>query len=243
MKKIIKYTLIIIFSLSILISSCHKRIEIDTKYDSFNRVVGPEGDTINFYEYNPIDSISEVIVKLEIPEGALTEYIVFNMYEFYNDALWFDLYYIGMNQYSDFLYFVPFYESYGYNEHTGNSLEDHLSVEFNTSATVTYNFRDSIDNNAKLYRIKIPKMNEWGDETSDNIYVNWNYQGYPEGYYALDLQYIINSQWTEHDAYGTGELSFDHWEEVIDYNIINEKVTFEIQDTDYMYVMSGISEE
>ncbi len=246
MKKTIKYTLIIIFSFSIFISSCHQRIEIDTKYDNLNRVVGPEGDTINYYEYNPLDSISEVIVRLEVPPNALDSFVVFNMYEFSNEAIDIDLLYMGMENYSDFLYFVPFYESEGYNEYTTDSIDHHLSIEFNIPVTITYNLSFyEIGYNAKLYKIKIPKINEWGGEYADNVWVNWNYQGYPEGYDPLDLTYIINGRWTEYDAWGAGDFSFANWEEVTYYNydITNQKVTFNIQNTDYMYVMAGIIEK
>ena len=242
--KYIKITIGVILSLSILsimfsIPACHKRVELDIKYDSLMRVVGPDGGIINYYEYNPKDSLSVIAVKIEIPKEALDSFVVFNMHEYENQALYVDLSNLGMNQYSDYLYFVPFYESYGYNEQTNDSIGYHLSIDFNVPAKITYNLSFyNIPDTAKLYRIKIPKINEWGD--TDNVWVNWNYQGYPDGYDALDLQYIINGKWTINDAWGSGELSLYNWEEVplYTYDIINKKVEFEIESTDYMYVMA-----
>lgn len=243
--KYLKYTIVTILALNVLvllfsIPACHKRVELDIKYDSLMRVVGPDGGTIKYYEYNPKDSLSSIAVKMEIPQNALDSFVVFNMHEFENNALYVDLSYLGMEQYSDFLYFVPFYKSYGYNEQTNDSIDYHLSINFNVPAKVTYNLSFyEIPYNAKLYRIKIPEINEWGEV--DNIWVNWNYQGYPDGYDALDLQYIINGRWTINDAWGSGNLSLYNWEEVDDYNYdtINKEVEFGIENTDYMYVMAS----
>ncbi|MCD4793169.1 MAG: hypothetical protein K8R54_08055 [Bacteroidales bacterium] len=240
--------LILIFAFSL--SSCHKRIELEEDYADYRRVIGPEGGIINYYEYNPQDEISEVIVSLEIPENALDSFVVFNMYEFDDEAAYVDLYNIGMETNSEFLYFVPFYESYGYNEHTVNTKDYHLSIDFNIPVTVTYNLSFYyIGDSAKLWRIKIPKiteevddqgnfLNEWGQ--IDNVWVNWNYQGYPDGYDKLDLTYLVNGRWTESEYWGEGDLSLDNWEEVpgLIYDKTNETVTFDIDNTDYMYVMA-----
>ncbi len=231
---------IITLSLIFTIPACHTRTELDIKYDSLMRVVGPEGGIIKYYEYNPKDSLSVIAVKMEIPEGALDSFIVFNMHEFEDDALYVDLSYLGIEQFSDFLYFVPFYESYGYNEQTNDNTDYHLSIDFNTPAKVTFNLNFyNVPDTAKLYKIKIPRINEWGE--TDNIWVNWNYQGYPDGYDVLDLQYIINGKWTIEDAWGSGNLSLNNWEEVIDYDFdtTNRTVQFEIENTDYLYVMAA----
>ena len=231
--------LILIFAFSL--SSCHKRIELEEDYADYRRVIGPEGGIINYYEYNPQDEISEVIVSLEIPEDALDSFVVFNMYEFHDDAADVDLYNIGMETYSEFLYFVPFYESYGYNEQTVNTTDYHLSIDFNKPVTVTYNLSFYyIGEEAQLYRIKIPRLDEWGSGEANNIWVNWNYQGYPDGYDKLDLTYLVNGRWTESEYWGEGDLSLDNWEEVpgLIYDKTNETVTFDIDNTDYMYVMA-----
>lgn len=242
--KFLKYLISIViiitlFSFLFSLPSCHKRVDLDVKYDSLMRVVGSEGGIINYFEYNPEDSISVVAVKVEVPENSLDSFVVFNMHEFEDEALNVDMAYAGMEQYSDFLYFVPFYKSYGYNEQTNDSIDYHLSIDFNIPAKVTYNLSFyEIPDNAKLYRIKIPKINEWG--TEDNIWVNWNYQGYPNGYDALDLKYIISGKWNEYDAWGSGEISLVNWEEVLgfNYDFANKSVSFYIDNTDYLYVMA-----
>ena len=74
--------------------SCHKRTILEDDYSDFRRVIGPEGGEINFYEYNPQDSISEVLVKMVFPENALDSFVVFNMYEFEDEAVYVDLLYL-----------------------------------------------------------------------------------------------------------------------------------------------------
>ena len=97
---------------------------------------------------------------------------------------------------------------------------------------------------AVLYKINIPAKNEWGTGVENNMWINYNNQGYPNGYNEQDLMYIINGRWTENYSWGTGSLSFDNWEEVSDYSydISNKTVSFQINDTDYIYVMAVDSE-
>ncbi len=70
--------------------------------------------------------------------------------------------------------------------------------------------------------------------------MNWNLQGYPDGYDNLDLTYLINGRWTNIFDWGSGSLSLDNWElvSVYEFDIINKTVSFEINNTDYMYVMA-----
>jgi hypothetical protein len=242
-----KYHLFIIIGVvAMMLYSCHQRYEPVYDYSDFRRVIGPEGGVINFFEYNPEDSIPNVILKMEFPQGALDSLVVFNMYEFYDDQTYIDLYLLNLIQYSDFLYLIPFYESFGYNN-VDTTLQDeidyHLSINFNQPVKITYKIREyGYDPNAKLYRIPIPKLNDpaW----DDNVWVNWNNQGYADGYYQLDLVYLITGRWTQNDPWGTGTPSLYNWEELpaesYTYNTSDSTVTFNINNTDYIYSMGSL---
>jgi len=242
-----KYLLSVILIIVLcFLFSCHKRTILDEDYSDFRRVIGPEGGVINFYEYNPEVSIPDVLVKMEFPKNALDSFVVFNMYEFYDDAVYHELYDLDRIAITQFLYFVPFYESYGYNEHTVNTPDYHLSIDFNIPVTVTYNVnnyllgKSTFSYDAKLYKIKIPRLNEWGIEFDDNIWIKWNYQRYPDGYDDTDIFYLITGRWTEESDWGYGEVSLANWEEVdaFYYNGMEGTVRFNINNTDYIYVMA-----
>lgn len=251
-----KIQISLLFILIFSFSACYEYPELtDIQYEDYIRVIGPEGGTINFYANYENDSIEDILVRMEFPEDALDSLVVFNMYEFEDEAVFVDLDYLGRLQQTEFLYFVPFYESYGYIEHpdiTELLRNQHLSIDFNSAVTVTYNlnFYD-VDIDAKLYRIRIPRVtefvdingepyNEWGQ--LDNVWVNWNLQGYPDGYDNLDLTYLINGRWTNILDWGSGQLSLDNWEELApdayQYDFINNIVSFDIYNTDYLYVMA-----
>jgi len=253
--KIIKHNtyskyLILLIILILTISACYQYPELDDiQYEDYRRIIGPEGGIINFYKNYENDSIKDVLVKMEFPEDALDDFIVFNMYEFFDEPTHHELDNMSLEQYSYFLYFVPFYESDGYNEHSQGDTNQHISINFNLPVTVTYNFSkyeyyvEEINNIdiAKLYRIKIPAENEW---EMNNVWIRWNLQGYPDGYSDIDLIYLITGKWTESISWGTGELSLSNWEEVTEYtyNNIDQTVVFDINNTDYMYVMAYFME-
>ncbi|MCF6365321.1 MAG: hypothetical protein L3J35_03880 [Bacteroidales bacterium] len=251
--KYINYIFLLISFL--FLSSCYEYPELtDIQYEDYRRVIGPEGGIINFYQNYENDSIKNVLVKMDFPKNALDSFVVFNMYEFYDEAVFVDLDYMGRLQQTKFLYFVPFYESYGYIQHTETDslIDRHLSIDFNSPVTISYNLNFyQVDNDAKLYRIKIPRVtdtlnqngdnyNEWGQ--LDNVWVNWNLQGYPDGYDNLDLTYLINGRWTSNYIWGSGPLSLDNWEEfapdAFQYDSVGKIVSFDIYNTDYMYVMA-----
>jgi len=234
------------------VTGCYKYPEFnDLTYKEYQRVIGPEGGIINFYNNYNNDSIKDLVVKMNFPKNAVHSILVFNMYEFYDVVTYNNLYSnLNTDQFSDFLYFVPFYESEGYKPEINDStnidsaIQKHTSINFNSPVTITYynKFYEGIPDTAKLYRIKIPAEDEWGEE--NNVWVKYNYQGYPIGYDDIDLIYLINGRWTENDTWGTGNLSHANWEEVNNYtlNISDQSVTFEIDNTDYMYVMAVISQ-
>jgi hypothetical protein len=162
---------------------------------------------------------------------------------------------------SRFLYFVPFYESDGYRERGQLDLSYHLSIGFKKPVTVTYNFladRSALslsnwqeaslyheyykktNRSYHLYRIKIPKLDEWGE--GNNIYVNWNNQGYPDGYDRTDLYYIISGLWSSISEWGKGYISLENWEPVPNFTLDagSNSVQFEITNTDYIYVLSRV---
>jgi len=236
------YLFLLLVGLSIQFYSCHQRVVPEYEYDDFRRVIGPEGGVINFYEYNPEDSIPNVLLKMEFPENALDSLVVFNMYEFYDEQTNLDLSNLNMLEYSDFLYLIPFYESFGYNNDTTlqGGTDYHLSIDFNQPVTLTYKIREwEYDPNNKLFRIPIPKLNDptWGE----NVWVHWNQQGYADGYYELDLIYLITGRWTEFSSWGMGTPSLSNWEELpigsYTYNSSDSTVTFNINNTDYIYAM------
>lgn len=234
-----------------VISGCYKYPEFDDiSYNDYKRVIGSEGGVINFYRNYQNDSIKEIAVKMEFPKNAVDTLIVFNMYEFFDYATYNELNTnLFTEEYSDFLYFVPFYESEGYKPEINDStnidstIQKHTSIDFNVPVTITYynSFYEGIPDTARLYRIKIPAENEWGVE--NNVWVKYNYQGYPDGYDNIDLIYLINGKWTETVTWGTGNLSLTNWEEVSDYtfDINDNSVSFTINNTDYMYVMAVIA--
>lgn len=245
--KYLKQSILLI--LIIGFTSCYEYPELsDIHYDEYRRVIGPDGGTINFYENYEDDSIKDIIVKMDFPVGALDSFVVFNMHEFNDTFAENDLYNLEMFINTQFLYFIPFYESDGYNEHAQEDIDYHLSLNFNDSVSITYNLNNyfSIDNNTiseesilsgdtKLYRIKIPALDEW----EENIWVNWNIQGYPDGYDNIDLVYLITGRWTELSGWSNGDLSLENWMDDVKYSYDSENktITFKIKDTDYMYVM------
>ena len=246
----------------LLFQSCQKEPDFTNfNYETYNRVVGPDGGRIDFYGNYADDNSNNVLVSLDVPQGALDSMMVFNMYQFEDYELVLQM----KNGYAEigskFLYFVPFYESDGYHERGQLDLGYHLSLDFNSPVAVTYNFLadggglsaetwqeaelyhdhyKKTNRSYRLYRIKIPKLDEWGEE--DNIYVNWNNQGYPEGYDRTDLYYIISGIWSPLSEWGKGYLSLENWEPVPDFNLDteNNSVSFEISNTVYLYLICRI---
>ncbi|MEN8121987.1 MAG: PepSY-like domain-containing protein [Bacteroidota bacterium] len=253
------YLLIIIFT-TLIFQSCYKEPDFTNfDYETYNRIIGPDGGIINFYSNYSNDSKNDVLVSLDVPIDALDSVMVFNMYQFeeYELVMQMDRGFSSIG--SKFLYFVPFYESQGYHERSQLDISYHLSVEFNKPITITYNFlAEDMELSAenwqqaelysdyykrtnmayRLFRIKIPKLDEWGE--NNNIYVNWNTQGYPNGYDRTDLNYIISGLWSSLDDWGNGETGLENWEEVTDFelNISENSVSYEINNTDYIYVLS-----
>jgi len=242
----LKINIIFLLILFISFSSCYEYPVLnDIQYDDYRRVIGPDGGTINFYENYGNDSLKKVLVKMEFPKNALDSVIVFNMYEFNDLFAANDLLNLNMYANTQFLYFVPFYESEGYVAHDNEAdIGYHLSINFNSPVSITYNLDnylagyETLLDNSVLYRIKIPALDEW----DENIWVNWNIQGYPDGYDNIDLVYLITGRWTETSGWSNGDLSLDNWEEVTNYTFdnINGTVTFDIEDTDYMYVLGEL---
>jgi hypothetical protein len=228
--------IVTIAALLLIFSSCYVRKEPEFQYSDFRRVIGPEGGVINFYEYNPKDSNSLVLVSMNFPAGALDSLVVFDMYQYYDLRTYIELTDLNMTETSDFLYFIPFKESFGYNNL--NKTDYHLSIEFNDSVEVTYNLKGTtIDSESKLYRIPIPKLNDavWGE----NIWVEWDDFGYPVGYNSLDLYYLITGRWTEAADHGTGIPSLANWQEIPNTAVMDSTITFKIANTDYIYVMGS----
>jgi hypothetical protein len=255
--------LILLMIFPLVFSSCRKDFEFtEFDYTTYNRVIGPQGGSIDFYGNYKNDRQNNVIVNFNVPSGALDSMMVFNMYQYEN----YELATLMEDGFAKFgtklLYFVPFYESEGYHERGQFERNYHLSVKFKKPITVTYypmanysdfsfknwqevvlfqNYYKTTNKAYKVYRIKIPKIDEWG--TYHNIFVNWSGQGYPNGYDPTDITYIVNGRWSLASAWGTGEISMINWEELVrgeDYELdpINDKVTFKIYDSDYIYVVA-----
>ena len=125
----------------LLFQSCQKEPDFTNfNYETYNRVVGPDGGRIDFYGNYADDNSNNVLVSLDVPQGALDSMMVFNMYQFEDYELVLQM----KNGYAEigskFLYFVPFYESDGYHERGQLDLGYHLSLDFNSPVAVTYNF-------------------------------------------------------------------------------------------------------
>jgi hypothetical protein len=252
--------LLIIIIIPFFLNGCHKDYQFQNfDYKTFNRVIGPKGGKINFYDNYGNDTKNDVIVTMDIPDKALDSLMVFNMYQFEDFEVTTQMEEGFAKFGSKLLYFVPFYESEGYHERAQLELNYHLSIKFKQPVTVTYyplvsysdltlknwqevelynNYYKTTNKSYKVYRIKIPKTDEWGE--NNNIYVNWNRQGYPNGYDRTDLSYIINGRWSAGSEWGTGDISMDNWELVGDYtlNTTTNTVKFTIFDTDYLYVVA-----
>jgi hypothetical protein len=255
MKNLHKYIIIISSALLIFgfLFSCHQRILPEEDYSEHRRVIGPEGGTINFYEYKPDrGEEAKVLVKMEFPAGALDSLVVFNMYEYHNVSTYLELYYMGIQEQSNYLYFVPYPESLGYStidlSETSTDTtyyKEHFSIEFNQPVTVTYYVNDyGIEDSIRLYRVNIPAENEWGTEDFENVWIKLNQQFYPNGYDDLDLLYLITGKWSQGIPYGRGTESLINWEELTlkdstaySVNTLERKVTFKIYDTDNMYLL------
>jgi hypothetical protein len=257
-----KSNYLLIFTLILLIfSGCRKNFEFeDIDYTTYNRLVGPDGGTINYFANYDNDSKNDLLLSLQVPKGALDSLMVFNMYEFEDYEVATQMENNGFTKFgSKLLYFVPFYESEGYKERGQLELNYHLSIKFKQPVTVTYhpladftdlslknwqevelynNYYKTTNRSYKVYRIKIPRLDQWGG--SHNIFVNWTRQGYANGYDKTDLSYIINGRWTSSDNWGFGEISMENWELVGQYDLDTEKdqVSFKIFDTDYIYVVA-----
>ncbi len=264
--KYIRTLYVIISTIIIVNSGCYKYPEMDYDYAAYNRLIGPEGGQITFYaNYGSDVSLyendsSNILVELNIPQGALDTSLVFNLYQYQNydvaNELSKGLAEVG----SKFIYFVPIYESDGYHEHDDADLTYHLSVDFNKPVKVTYHYRsdyqlttinqkklqfefyDWFNKNYGLYKIKIPEIDEWGQNR--NIFVQWNTQGYPVGYNESDLKDIILGQWFPYSTGLTMYSSIVNWTEITDFTIDEDKqtVSFEIYNTDYMYILARKTE-
>ena len=225
------------FLTTIIFSSCHERWSGEDFYSDYNRVVGPEGGNLTFFRNYSDDSEKEKLVELSFPENALTEDFVFNMYEFDDERLDYEINELGIYVQTPFLYFVPFYAKDGYNEHSSDDIEYHLSINFAKNVGVSYSVKYfSYSEDSRLFRITIPITNEWG--AGNNIYVTWNDQYYPDGYEKIDLVYLINGKWTI-NGWGDQPISYANWEEVdYTFNQQDSTINFEIEDTDYLYVLA-----
>ncbi|MDF1547238.1 MAG: PepSY-like domain-containing protein [Bacteroidales bacterium] len=257
-----KHLTYIFFFVLLFFQSCYKEpVFTDFQYETYNRIVGPEGGTINFYGNYENDTKNTILVSMNVPAGALDSMLVFNMYQYEDYELVLQMTDGFAKIGSKFMYFVPFYESEGYNERGQLDLSYHLSINFNEPISVTYHFLAdakelSVENwqeaelyhdnykltnqSYQLFRIKIPKLDEWGEY--NNIFVNWNRQGYPDGYDRTDLSYIVSGLWSQLNDYGTGTQNLENWELVDNFelNTTDNYVTFNIYSTDYIYVLAQI---
>ena len=239
-----KYINIFILTIVVLLTSCHKRIELESWLTGdYDRKVGPEGKELVFLRNYSDDTIlDDTLLKMNFIENTLDTVLIFNFYSLQKDELDVDLYAkFNLGCSSDFFYLLPSYE-YINNDDSTNSyrMATHLSIDYNYPVATTY-FIDTakylfLEETDKLYRITIPRDNEWD---TDNIWLEFTDQGYPKGYQELDLQLIITGKWSDQIEYGYGDYSMINWEEVPFYTIDteNHSVTFEMQNTDYMYVL------
>ena len=168
--------------------------------------------------------------------------IIINFYEYFNETTYLSLSIdFGLVQMSKFFYILPFYEFENSSDSTSDyKLDTHVSIDFNHSVITTFfidtSYFKGLESTDVLYRIELPRYNEW----DDNIWTEFNNQGYPNGFSKSDLDFLINGKWNENDGYlGTVNPSMVNWEEVPNYWIDEESqsVTFSMNKTDYMYVI------
>ncbi|MBN2891531.1 MAG: PepSY-like domain-containing protein [Bacteroidales bacterium] len=261
-----RYLLLLTLVFFTTLTSCYKIVEIDYNYDGYSRVVGPEGGQIVFYANYGNDSgmffvdSANILVEMNFPAGALDTDMVFNFYQFQDYDIASELSKGLANVGSKFIYFVPVFASDGYHEHDDADLTYHLSVDFNQPVSVTYHFKieeelstidqkkmqfefyDWFNANYKLYKVEIPKIDEWGEQR--NIFVQWNQQGYPVGYYQNDLKDIILGYWFPNNYDNDSYSSIVNWEVCNEFEIdpVNMTVSFDMNNTDYMYVLSRVIE-
>lgn len=240
-----KYTNIISLFILILvvISSCHKRVELDKFWlGDYDRRVGTEGKMLVFLRnYNDDSIIEDTLFIMDVPENALDTSFIFNFYEYNSEILDYEVYKeFGLGINSKFFYISPFREFVNNNDSTSDyKVDNHLSIDMYKPATFTY-FIDTttypmLSITDKLYRIIIPMYDEW----PENIWTKFNNQGYPQGFEEADLYFLINGKWSSDIDWGEGDYSTLNWEEVEDYTINpkNNTVTFNMYDTDYLYVI------
>lgn len=239
------YIFLVFFTTIILFSACHKRQEKDyfVGYENYNRTVGVDGKEIVFLRnYGDDTNSNDTLLKLNILPDALDTTIIVNFYEYFNETLESDINNdFGLNLTSKFFYILPFYEFDNDNDSTSDyKLDTHVSIDFNYPVTTTYfidtSYYSMLEITGLLYRIKIPRYDEW----DDNVWTEFNEQAYPNGFSHADLDYLINGKWNEVDGYGgTSTASMVNWELVPNYSINpeNHSITFLMDKTDYMYVI------
>jgi hypothetical protein len=73
----IKSTILVLL-LAILTFGCYKEPDfVNFNYETYNRVVGPEGGIINFYANYDDDDHANLLVRLDFPQDALDSLLVF----------------------------------------------------------------------------------------------------------------------------------------------------------------------
>ncbi|MBN2894234.1 MAG: hypothetical protein JXL97_20350, partial [Bacteroidales bacterium] len=215
-------------------------------YDEYNRIAGQEGKSIVFIDYSEdYPDSSVVFLTLEIPPNALDSNYIFNMFEFSDSILTNELdNEFEIRNSSEFFYFVAIPENFCFScmfyedlEQNGFETNHHFSLIAAKELIVTYKLSNyTVKATDKLYRIKIPKTDEWA---TGNIWLDWNTQGFPTGYNKAGLAYLINGKWTIDFQSGTGNYSLNNWEEIVDFQINeqNNTIIFNILDMDYAYVL------
>ncbi len=239
------YLSTILLSVIMLFSACHKRQELDyfEGYENYDRTVGVDGKEMVFLRNYGDDTYKDdTILKLDFLPGAVDTTIIINFYEYYNETVMYNIYNdFDIFPTSKFFYILPFYEFENNNDSTSDyKLDTHVSIDFNYPVNTTFfidtSYFAGLESTDVLYRIKIPRDGEW----DDNIWTEFNNQGYPNGFSKADLDFLIDGKWNEADGYlGTVYPSMVNWEEVPSYwiNTENQSVTFSMNSTDYMYVI------
>lgn len=256
-----KYCLL--FPVVFLLFSCQMFSDVDYEYKIYKRVVGKQGGIFYFFSNYSNDNellnedTTNYLLRLNVPQGALDTQVVFNFYQFQDFQTACDLSEGYSCVGSQFFYFVPFLYSSGYHEHDGADLSYHETFNFKKPIEVKYYFSkftnpktidekklkytyyDRINTSYKVYKIRIPAFGQWGQ--SRNIFIELNKQGYPVGYNKSDLKDIILGYWQPFSN-NNKEVSLANWESVENYNIDfeNNTVSFQIENTDYIYVIAKL---
>ena len=245
-----KYYWIAAIAAIILAGCLAKTQDIETvrNYLTFyNRAVGPSGGHLTFNNNFNNDDNGTVIPRasLVIPNGALSDSIIVNFYEFSDEDLTKAVEERGISLITPFIYFVPLMPEWI------NIAKDSAALRRNVEGNMnlrlfesTYSFGNIDVDSIKLYKIRIPNTADFvGDTTDtglhpDNLFSKDGNE-YLTGYDNQILKSVISGYYPRKFPAATGDaISLEFWE-IADTKVISG--TQEFGGAFYPYKMTPIS--